>query len=136
MPQTLATHGIAAIKDSESTFKIVASSGTGLITPTSATELKGTILFSIPPPNPNNPTLSSYSVNFSSQTATVNSVKIYLGNAVAYTENNLFHTSSFTGTIGTTPAPLYQGQGIAIALEVTFENLGSSLRFTSVSVTC
>ncbi|KAI8963669.1 hypothetical protein F5Y11DRAFT_140971 [Daldinia sp. FL1419] len=133
MTTWISTHGIGAIKDSTSTFAITADKGSALVRPTNATELSGWIHFTIPSPPVNNPTLKVVAVDFSSQSATVDSVAIYLANLIKFKEEGLQKGQSFTLPINSTQAT-YQGKGISVSIYVQFDNVSSNLRFQSVGI--
>jgi hypothetical protein len=133
MTTWLSTHGIGAIKDTTSTFTISADKGSAVVRPSDATKLSGWIHFTIPSPPANNPNLLAVAVDFSSQSATVETVSLYLANLVKFTMTGLQKGQSFTLPISGSQA-LYQGKGVSLSILVEFENIGSSLRFQSVGV--
>ncbi|KAI1657623.1 hypothetical protein F4813DRAFT_70263 [Daldinia decipiens] len=133
MTTWISTHGIGAIKDSTSSFSITADKGSALVKPTSPNELSGWIHFTIPSPPVNNPNLKVVAVDFSSQSATVDSVAIYLANSVKFKEEELQKGQSFTLTISSTQA-IYQGKGISVSVFVQFDSVASNLRFQSVGI--
>ncbi|KAI1806578.1 hypothetical protein F4811DRAFT_135552 [Daldinia bambusicola] len=134
MSTWISTHGIGAIKDSTSSFSITADKGSALVKPTNPNQLSGWIHFTIPSPPVNNPNLKVVAVDFSSQSASVESVAIYLANAVKFREDGLQRGQSFNLTIPNSPAVLYEGKGISVSIYVEFENVSSNLRLQSVGI--
>ncbi|KAI1642121.1 uncharacterized protein F4817DRAFT_310721 [Daldinia loculata] len=133
MTTWISTHGIGAIKDSTSTFSITADKGSALVKPTSPNELSGWIHFTIPSPPVNNPNLKVVAVDFSSQSATVDAVAIYLANLVKFKEEGLQKGQSFSLTISSAQA-VYQGKGISVSILVEFDSVASNLRIQSVGI--
>ncbi|KAI2777519.1 hypothetical protein F4815DRAFT_290148 [Daldinia loculata] len=133
MTTWISTHGIGAIKDSTSTFSITADKGSALIKPTSPNELSGWIHFTIPSPPVNNPNLKVVAVDFSSHSANVDAVAIYLANLVKFKEEGLQKGQSFSLTINSAQA-VYQGKGISVSILVEFDSVASNLRIQSVGI--
>ncbi|KAI0106665.1 hypothetical protein F4814DRAFT_66010 [Daldinia grandis] len=133
MTTWISTHGIGAIKDSTSTFSITADKGSALVKPTDANELSGWIHFTIPSPPVNSPNLKVVAVDFSSQSANVDSVFIHLANLVKFKEEGLQKGQSFTLTINSAQA-VYQGKGISVSVYIQFDSVASNLRFQSVGI--
>ncbi|KAK7748031.1 hypothetical protein SLS53_001283 [Cytospora paraplurivora] len=136
MTTWLSTHGIGAIKDSSSTFRITADGGSGLVKPTKSedsNDTSGWIHFTIPSPPASYPNLRAVAVNFSSQSATVERVKVHLGNLQVFEQNELQATSSFEFEIASSSA-VYRNKGIAVSVYVEFENVASKLKFQSIGI--
>jgi hypothetical protein len=133
MSTTLSTHGIGAIKDSGSSFTITADKGSALVKPTNANQLSGWIHFTIPSPPVESPNLKNVTIDFHSQSATVETVAVYLANAQKYREENLQRGESFTLSIASQQA-IYNGKGIAVSIMVQFDSVSSKLQFQSVSI--
>ncbi|KAF5230026.1 hypothetical protein FAUST_10049 [Fusarium austroamericanum] len=133
MPTHLSTHGIGAIKETGSTFTITADRGSAVVKPTEANELTGWIHFTIPSPATGGPNLNSVSIDFHSQTATVDTVAVYLANSLKFKEENLQRGQSFVLPIPSGQA-IYNGKGIAVSVQVQFQDSNSKLHFQSVSI--
>ncbi|KAK2594351.1 hypothetical protein QQS21_007952 [Conoideocrella luteorostrata] len=131
-PAWYTTHGLGAIKDTESGFVIAADSSSAKIRPSNLKELAGWIHYCIPNPGPNRPTLSKLRVDFSSQSATVDKVKLSFANEEKFKADDLQMTSSFQKDIRETPA--YTNKGIEISVYIAFDNLNSWIKFQSVGV--
>ncbi|ROW12959.1 hypothetical protein VPNG_04662 [Cytospora leucostoma] len=132
----LSTHGIGAIKDSSSTFEISADGGSGLIKPAksdTSSDTAGWIHFTVPSPPASHPNLKAVAVDFSSQSATVDRLRVHLGKSQVLEQHNLQATSSFKFDIASSSA-VYTTKGIAVSVYVDFENVASKLRFQSVAV--
>ncbi|KAI1465548.1 uncharacterized protein F4812DRAFT_128337 [Daldinia caldariorum] len=134
MATWLSTHGIGAIKDSNSSFAIVADKGSALVKPTDPNALSGWIHFTIPSPPVNNPNLKVVAIDFSSQSANVEAVAVYLANIQKYKEEGLQRGQSFTLSLPSNPQVLYQGKGISVSILVQFDNISSNLRLQSVGI--
>ncbi|ROV89113.1 hypothetical protein VMCG_09861 [Cytospora schulzeri] len=134
MATWLSTHGIGAIKDSHSTFSIAADAGSAIVHPTDANDTKGWIHFTIPSPPASSPNLRAVAVNFSSHSATVERVQVYLANSLVFDESNLQMTTHYTSDIASAASTVYKGKGIAVSVYVEFDNLNSKLKFQSVGV--
>ncbi|KAI0437069.1 hypothetical protein F4803DRAFT_571352 [Xylaria telfairii] len=133
MATWISTHGIGAITDSNSTFAITAEGGSAIVTPKNSTQLAGWVHFAMPNPPATSTTLQLLAVDFSTQSATVEDVAIYLGNRQALSLTNLQKTTSFTESIAPQGAT-YTGKGIAVSIRIQFDGMGSKLRFQSVSI--
>ncbi|KAK3984672.1 hypothetical protein QBC44DRAFT_336571 [Cladorrhinum sp. PSN332] len=133
MTNAISEHGFGAIKDSGSTFTIVADKGSALIRPSNTNQLTGWIYFTLPSPAPGYTGLKNVTIDFSSQSAYVDAVNIWLANRKVFSAENLQKTSSWTEDIAAGQA-VYQGKGIAVAVYVEFDSLASALRFQSVSI--
>ncbi|XXH00826.1 hypothetical protein Hte_007177 [Hypoxylon texense] len=133
MTTWISTHGIGAIKDSSSSFAITADKGSALVRPTNPNQLTGWIHFTIPSPPVNNPNLKEVAVDFSSQSASVDTVAVYLANSVKFKEEGLQKDQSFILQITSTSA-VYERKGIAVSIFVQFDNVGSNLRLQSVGI--
>lgn len=134
MTTVLSTHGMGAIKDSNSTFTITADRGSALVKPTDANHLEGWIHFTIPSPPATDPNLKSVTIDFSSQSATVETVAVYLANMQKFKEENLQKGQSFTLDIASVRRVTYAGKGIAVSIFVEFSSSASNLRFQSVAI--
>ncbi|KAK9776311.1 hypothetical protein SCAR479_06923 [Seiridium cardinale] len=133
MTTWITTHGIGAIKDSKSTFEITVENGSGVVRPTTATDLRGWVHFTIPGPPVDKPVLKIAQIDFSSQSASVETMQLYLANRRVFDEGQLQKTSSFDLDISSSKA-IYQDKGIALSLELVFNNVGGALRFQSVGI--
>ncbi|KAM0812940.1 hypothetical protein AB5N19_12931 [Seiridium cardinale] len=133
MTTWITTHGIGAIKNSKSTLEITVENGSGVVRPTTATDLRGWVHFTIPGPPVDKPYLKIARIDFSSRSASVETVEIYLANTRVFDEGKLQKTRNFDLNISSTRA-IYQDKGIAMSLEIEFENVGSSLHFQSVGI--
>lgn len=91
----ISTHGIGVIKDSANSFTVTIDGGDAYVRSTSATDLTSIIYFTIPSPPENSPNLSAVRVDFSSQSAFVNSVAICFTNDEKFSQERLQKTSSF-----------------------------------------
>ena len=131
MTTWLSTHGIGAIKDSQSSFSITADKGSALIKPTNPSQLSGYIHFTIPSPPVNNPNLKAVAVDFSSQSASVDTVLVYLANNEEFKKENLQRGQSFQLDISDVA---YGGKGIALMILVNFNSVDSTLNFQSVGI--
>ncbi|KAI3319122.1 hypothetical protein HD806DRAFT_510048 [Xylariaceae sp. AK1471] len=133
MTTWLSTHGIGAIKDSDSTFSIVAESGSAVVKPTQANQLTGWLHFVIPSPPVTNPNLKTLAIDFSTQGATVEGVAVYLANNEIYTKNKLQRGQSFTLKILSAEST-YDGKGVAVSVFIKFTGVTSTLNFQSVAI--
>ncbi|RYP40662.1 hypothetical protein DL767_001520 [Monosporascus sp. MG133] len=133
MATWLSTHGIGAIKDTNSTFVITADAGSASVNPSSASQLTGWIHFTIPSPPNTNPNLKTLAVDFSTQQATVDQVQVYLANDQVFSKTNLQKGQSFQLSIASTSA-VYNGKGVAVSVYLKFNNVNSTLNFQSVAI--
>lgn len=134
MTTWLSTHGIGAIKDSNSSFSITAENGVALIHPTSANDKSGWIHFTIPSPPADNPNLRAVTARFSTSSATVDKVRVFLGNNTAYSRDSTQETDSFTYGISSTSETVYKDLGIAVSIWVDFDSVTAKLKIQSVGV--
>lgn len=133
MATWLSTHGIGAIKDSDSTFSITAESGSAVVKPTRGDNLTGWLHFIIPSPPVNNPNLKNLAIDFATQGASVDSVAVYLANNEIFKKNKLQKGQSFELKIISSEAT-YEGKGIAVSVFLKFVSVNSTLDFQSVAV--
>ncbi|KAK4158754.1 hypothetical protein QBC43DRAFT_248868 [Cladorrhinum sp. PSN259] len=133
MTNAISEHGFGAIKDSSTTFTIQADKGSALIRPTNNTQLTGWIYYTLPSPAPGYTGLKNITIDFSSQSATVDAVQIWLANRKVWDAENLQKTSTFSEDIATGQAT-YSGKGIGVGIYVEFDSLASTLRFQNVSI--
>ncbi|CAH0002478.1 unnamed protein product [Clonostachys byssicola] len=135
-PIWFTTHGIGAIKDTDNSFSITSDGGSAKISPTSDTsdsDLKGWVHYTIPNPNPDNSSLKAIQVDFSSQSASVDGVKLHFANSLKFSVSDLQQTSSFNLDIASSSA-VYSNKGIAVSLYLSFDDKHSWLKLQSVGV--
>ncbi|KAK4183778.1 hypothetical protein QBC35DRAFT_507317 [Podospora australis] len=138
MTTYLATHGFGAIKDSNSTFTIttVTKTGSAVIKPTDPNELSGWIHYTIQSPSADQPNLKTAIVDFSSQSATIETVEIHMAQKNAFVADNLQATQAITLPItGYAGAVTFNGKGLALSVYIVFSSLSSSISLQSVSIT-
>lgn len=124
---------MGATKDSDSSFVVKAVGGSAVVQPTKAAEKQGWVFFTIPSPPDDYPNLKTVEVAFSSQTATVDAVSVYIANIQKWSQSNLQQTSTFDTDVSSVSAS-FDKKGIAVAVQLTFENLNSKINFQSVAV--
>ncbi|ROW11119.1 hypothetical protein VMCG_00956 [Cytospora schulzeri] len=134
---TLATHGIEAIQDSSTTFKITFNHGAADITvlPTSSST-KGWLHWIIPSPPPGYTILKESLANFSvTDGVTVTGIQTYQG------ATQLLHyiTTTDSGKVQSKTAypfaaTQYDGNGIVLSLQVEFTSLPATLSVVSAGV--
>lgn len=103
------------------------------IRPTNPNILTGWIHYTIPSPPPNNLDFKKVRVDFSTQSATVDAVEVYLSNAQKFKQDGLQQGQSFELPIAAGQAT-YGGKGITVSIKVKFEAVGSHLEFQSVAI--
>ncbi|CAH0027205.1 unnamed protein product [Clonostachys rhizophaga] len=132
-PTWFTTHGIGAIKDTNNSFSITSDGGSAKISPTSASELKGWVHYTIPNPDPDNSSLKAIQVDFSSQSASVDGVKLHFANSLKFSVSDLQETSSFELDIASSSA-VYSDKGIAVSLYLSFDSINGWVKLQSVGV--
>lgn len=136
MTTWIATHGIGAIKDSASSFSIAAEAGCGTVKPTNKDERSGWIHFTIQSPPPGYPFLKGVEVDFSSQSATVEKVEVYMGNDLVFGRDLLQETGSFHRAFDAQASSIRYTSKIAVSVYVEFEvdDEHAKIRFQSVGL--
>ncbi|KAG8534017.1 uncharacterized protein KY384_000859 [Bacidia gigantensis] len=127
------THGIGAILGSGSKFNIAVKPGFALITPSDASQLSGEIHFQIPRPPKGYNSVYAIKLEFSSQSASVDSFAVYIGNKNKQSESNLQWTTTEQSRFANVLA-LGEESGIEVVIGISFDAIGSLLKFQSVDV--
>lgn len=128
----LATHGIGVIKDTDAHLKIKAIAGSARIQPVDSESTKGVVHFTIPSPAGSNSNLKDIQLDFSSHSATVETINIYLANSSIFSKIDLQKLDSFNLTLDN--GIPYNGKGISVAVGLQFDNKDSHLDFQSVGI--
>jgi hypothetical protein len=133
MATTLLTHGVGAIKDTNSRLRIMNQGGGSLVKMGDENEKSGWFHFTLPKPSVTNPILKKVKVNFSTSAATVKGVKVYVGRNEVFSIESLDETSSFERPIdpGTEAT---NDQGIVLSIELELENFRSHVIVDSVGI--
>lgn len=128
----LATHGIGVIKDTDAHLIIKATAGSARVQPVDSESTKGVVHFTIPSPAGSSPSLKVFQLDFSSQSATVETITIYMANSSKFVATDLQKPDSFTLPLDNEPP--YNGKGISVAVGLQFDNKDSHLDFQSVGI--
>lgn len=136
----LSAHGAAAVKCKETTFSITTDDGGSFVRPTStsASELKGPVLFPLPNFPPNAAYLSDLAIDFSTSAAWVEEVVVLYGGDELYKKKRMGRTSDLSIKIPPSEdVKIYSDdtlKSLALTIHVKFEDLHSSLTFRCVGV--
>jgi hypothetical protein len=128
----LTTHGIGAIRNSASTFSIQAVDGSARIGPTDGKEKEGWVHYTIPSPDDNHTILSKIKLDISADRASINEVKLWLGNDLAFDKGTLQKRNSWIEPVS--PTATYSDAGISVALYLKFPTYDSSIDIQSIGV--
>ncbi|EMT67788.1 hypothetical protein FOC4_g10005897 [Fusarium odoratissimum] len=129
MTTVISASGNSAVTSS---FIITYTRGSTTMKPRSATELSGWIHFPMPG-GTSGECLDNLMVDFTSQSATIKTVMVYLGSANVFEEGNLGKTETFTVSMSSRKI-LHSGGGISVSIEVEFETVEAWLSISSVGI--
>lgn len=134
MSTCVSAHG-AAISTQCASFTVTIDKGWSVVRPTKADELKGSVFFPLHNLPQNASYLTAVDVYFSSQTARVDAVVVLSGSDKIFKKKGLRKTGDFTVDIHANSVKVGQdGKGLALLVEVVFENVRGRLDFQSAGL--
>lgn len=134
MTTIASTHGLGAISDPISNFKITRKGSGAVISPTDVNQLSGWIYFSIPGQPATNPNLKKVMVECTSSDAAVETLSINLGREEVFSRGNLNKSNSFDLAIDEGERAAHIENGIVVSIELKFENQTANMEIQSVAI--
>ncbi|KAK4183779.1 hypothetical protein QBC35DRAFT_507321 [Podospora australis] len=140
MSTWLSTHGVGAIRAQDTTAFVLYTNERGsILKPTNANELKATVYFTLPSPPSRTTEMTSVAIDFSSQTARVDALRILSGIEELWEKKLLGKTDEFRLPIpnkdrANISSTVAEGKGLALAVTVDFESVHGEIEFRSVGL--
>jgi hypothetical protein len=128
-------HGVAVVQGYRTSFDVRIMSGYVDVRPASSDQLSGLLHFPIPRPPTGYNNIYGVTIEFSSQSCTVNSFSVWLGNSKKLEQTDLQWTSTSSSTF-TTALSVQGSSGIEVVIGVTFDDSSSnsSIKIQSVDL--